>query len=255
MLQTWSLLDQVFTVETIMTPHDDQLLVWSGSESIEAIWQKATQLRIDTVPVTENGAITAVLKQGSNQSLPLTPNWLISRDTSIPELLKLFVTNGQTCLFVFYKQEVIGLVTPSDLNKLPACTYFYNLLAELEILIASHAKQHLGQLDEDDLAQLEHKSESEELSKQLEKSNLGIDPIHTLSLSDLVNIISRSEALYRKLGFNSSSQVLKNLGGLVALRNQIMHPVRRVLDDSQDINKLNERIQRALHLINQWKEI
>jgi hypothetical protein len=251
MLPTWNLLEQVFTVETIMTPRN-QLLAWDGSAALDTLWQQAANLKIDTIPVTDHGQIIGILRRGETETSPLTPDWLISRDTSIPHLLEVFAAKKQPCLFVFHRQEIIGIVTPADFNKLPARTYFYNLLAELEMLIASRAREHFGQTQDVILTLLDRQGELEALKTHMAESDLEIDIIHTLNLSDMVNVICKVDTMRERLGFPSRKQVEKQLNGLVHLRNDIMHPVRLILDDYQGIDKLNERVQRALALLIRW---
>ena len=45
---------------------------------------------------------------------------------------------------VFHRQEVVGLVTPADINKLPARVYVYNLIGELELGLANRVRRHFA---------------------------------------------------------------------------------------------------------------
>ena len=60
----------------------------------------------------------------ATNAIALTDDWLISADTSVPALLDAFIHAQEPGTPMFQRQEVIGLVTPADLNKLPAhpCT-------------------------------------------------------------------------------------------------------------------------------------
>lgn len=248
MIPSWRLLSQVFTVETIMTGRD-QLLIWDGSAPLVVLWEEATQLKVDTLPVEQQGQIVGVLRRGQDIPVPLTPEWLVSRDTAIPDVVQAFAEKAQSCLFVFYRQEVIGIVTPADLNKLPARTYFYNLLAELEMTIAEIVRRQYDTEQDAILTLLDRQDEVDTIKAQMTASDLSIDIVHSLNLSDLVNVARKDETLRHTLGFPSAKQVEKHMNGLVHLRNDIMHPVRLILNDYTGIEKLNERIQRALEIL------
>ncbi len=249
MIPSWRLLSQVFTVETIMTGRN-LLLTWDGNAPLDILWEQATQLKVDTIPIEEHGQMVGILRRGHDTPAPLTPAWLVSRDTAIPDVVQAFAEKAQPCLFVFYRQEVIGIVTPADLNKLPARTYFYNLLAELEMTIAEIVRRQYDTEQDAILTLLDRQDEIDTIKAQMAASDLSIDIVHSLNLSDLVNLARKDETFRQSLGFPTPKQVEKHMNGLVYLRNDIMHPVRLILDDYTGIEKLNERIQRALEILN-----
>ncbi|MCK4391782.1 hypothetical protein KAX17_02650, partial [Candidatus Bipolaricaulota bacterium] len=71
-----------------------------------------------------------------------------------------------------------------------------------------------------------------------------IPPIEYLDFSNLVEITVKDESLYRELGFNSRCEVRSELGGLVDLRHDIMHPVRTLVSDAESMDKLASREKR-----------
>ena len=249
MIPSWRLLSQVFTVETIMTGRD-QFLTWDGNAPLATLWEEATQIQVDTIPIEHQGQIVSVLRRGQDTPVPLTPEWLVSRDTAIPDVVQLFAEKRTPCLFVFFRQEVIGIVTPADLNKLPARTYFYNLLAELEMTIAEIVRRQYGTKQDNILNLLGKQDELDEIKQKMAESDLSIDIVHWLDLSDLVNLACKNDILRKSLGFPSAKQVGKKMNGLVDMRHDIMHPVRLILDDYTGIERLNERIQRTLTILN-----
>ena len=74
----------------------------------------------------------------------LTRPWVVSSDTTIPDLLGLFVETERPGFLVLHGQTVVGLVTPADFNKMPARIYFYNLIGKLEIELADLATGHFA---------------------------------------------------------------------------------------------------------------
>jgi hypothetical protein len=243
-----SLLEQTFTVETIMTPKHGWLVLEQGKLPDEKL-HKADEANIDTLPVlTKNGEVCALFNRLSAEEVPLSPSWIVSRDTSIAEILKLFVEKQKSCFVVLHRLELIGLVTPADLNKLPARTYFYNLIAELEIELVELIRVHFAGR-EDDLMQHIDQEGRDKLQKKVEKSQHELDIFHVLNLSDIVNLIGVVEELRQALQVSSKSAFDKYLGGLVHFRNDIMHLNNVLLTNALGIDSLYKRINRTINAL------
>ena len=93
----WELLQRVFTVETIMTP-------WSSVTTIDQDELRgdssalliAEQRNYSLLPVVAaDGRVTGILELHGLRHHPLTPEWLISHDTPIPDLIELFAQSRQ----------------------------------------------------------------------------------------------------------------------------------------------------------------
>jgi len=250
-MQQWQLLEQIFTVKDIMTP-SKELLTWDGETPLIEIQRKAQEYKFDTIPMLENGIINSFLKNGSDVVQPMTCDWLVARDTPIPKIVSLFVSGNKRSLFIISGQDIVGLVTPADLNKLPARTYFYNLIAALEITITEQIQEQ--KLTHHEIFTLLGKDtkRQKEILKMLEDSDLKLDIVHTLYLPEMVKIIRKNEQVRKRLGFSSGENVKNQIGGLVEFRNTIMHPTKPILSDEtgiQDLNKYINRIQALLEQI------
>jgi len=244
---TWELLQRVFTAETLMTPRKE-LLTWERGTYLSTLRTEAKQRRFDLVPVTKDDRIVGVLYGEAIEPEPLTDRWLVSRDTGIPDLLTLFVESERPGFLVFHRQDVVGLVTPADLNKLPARAYFYNLIGELELALAACVRHHYkGDMDGLLLTLSEERRQKIGSQKSiLIQGNADIDPVQLLHLSDLVNIVAKREDLRARLGFSSRNAAKEALNGLVDLRNQTMHLVRPLLERvPEDLLRLHRRIEQA----------
>jgi len=247
------LLENVFTVETIMTPRE-ALLTWEQGDDLTAVLDRSGQLRYDVIPVTENGHITRVLCTASGQTEPLTSTWLVSRDTNIPDLLGLLLQTQRPGLLVFYRQDVIGIVTPADLNKLAARFYLYGLLGDIEMALSERVRTVV----QDDTEIIALLSENRQAGVQsaladLKQANLDVDVVQLLTLADLFNVIEKHVALRESLGFASKSQAEKAFSGLNDLRNQTMHTNRTILTQfPEDLEKLKSRLDRAEEL---WERL
>lgn len=239
-LSIQALLDQILTVKDLMTPRADFCCV-SGDRLSEAS-VIAQEMSFDLLPVEESGRLVGIWYDGVTDFEPLTDRWLVSRDTSIPDLLTLFVESQRLGFLVLHCQEIVGLVTPADLNKLPVRVYVYNLIGELELRLAGVVQNYCGN-DLDKLCRALGEKRWKELvkkSKQMKKGNVDINPVQLLYLRDLLYLIITQPIVLNKLGL--SSDLLLDLNNL---RNQTMHLVRPLLEQPpEDLTKLHERVQR-----------
>jgi len=246
-LLTWGLLRQVFTVETIMTPRSDLLTGEQGTD-IASVRAEARRRRFDLLPITQDGRIVEVLLVKAGEREPLTDRWLVSRDTAIPDLLQILLESGRPGFLIFQRQDVVGLVTPADLNKLPVRVYLYFLIGEVELALTLQIRRHFAAAPEQALHMLSTKrrAELEEQIAGLTEQNIGVDPVQLLRLSDVINIAAKHEPLRSQLGFSSRRAVESALGGLNDLRNRTMHPVRPLLSQvPEDMERLQRYGQQA----------
>ncbi len=245
------LLNQVFTAATIMTPREELLTAEVGSigESVLAI---ARARNYDLIPILENGQIVGLFWTQSREMEPLTSRWLVSGDTSIPHLLGVLAESDLPALLLLYGQDVIGMVTPADMNRLPARVYIYNLIAALEMSLAHRIRRHFAGDPQELLRSLgeERQQKLENERNKLAEGETDVDPVQLLYLSDLVCIVEKVADLRECLGFSSRRTAEKALGGLVDLRNRTMHPTRPLLEGiPEDLLKLHHRVQRAKKLM------
>ena len=254
---TWRLLQQVFTAETIMTPARE-LFKAEHDTDLPSRWVEARRNHFDLLPVTEGGRIIGILHEGATEPKSLTDRWLVSRDTGMADLLTLFAESGQPGFLVFHRQDVVGLVTPADLNKLPARVYVYNLIGEMELALASRVRARFSDRA-DELLQTLGEKRREELWLQLDElvqGNVNVDLVELLHLSDLINAVAKDRLLRTELEFPSRRAAETALGGLNALRNQTMHLVRPLLKQlPEDLATLQERISRATELLERMSMI
>lgn len=244
------LLNQVFTVEDLMTPRQELRTV--ERQNLSTAPTLAGEEGFDLIPIIEQGRILGVWHNRATDIEPLTERWLITRDTSIPDLLDLFIRSGQPGFLVLHRQEVVGLVTPADLNKLPTRVYVYNLIGELELKLARMIQNHCKR-DRTKLRQVFGEQLWERLSEEneeLKRGNVDINPVQLLYLSDLLNIVIRQKELYTKLGFPSGTKVKETVGGLNELRKITMHLVRPLLQRlPEDLQTLQDRLRRVRELL------
>jgi hypothetical protein len=245
----WSLLEEVFTVETLMTPRpalytQDRDRVLDESQPF------------DLVPVTEDEKIVGVFVTNTNSQHALTRDWLISADTSVPHLVDLFVDTGKPGFLVLQRQEIVGVVTPADLNKMPARAYLYHIIGRLETMLSNWIDR---ELQPDEITATLSKKRREKVIEnhsRLVEGNVDVKIIETLYLSDLISIVEKRQNLREKLGYPSRNAANRDLGGLNGLRNKAMHPVNPILRTlPEDLVKLHERVLRTREVLEKLKAL
>jgi len=239
-------LNQIFTAETLMTPRSEWMHYNLATVEHQA---RDAHHSFDVVPVEDAGRVVGVILQSSREYRPLNEEWLISQDTSIPHLLDLFVRMGQQAYLVVHQQQIVGIVTPADLNKLPARVYVYHVIGGLEMALAERIRE-MYRNNPDEVLQLLGNRAPHVRDSQGETTtgNVEVDDVYYLDLSDLVTVLQKSDALRVKLGYTSRKAAEKALGGIVDLRHRVMHTVRPLIlkqRGDEGLEQLQERLQIA----------
>lgn len=237
----------------IMTPVKELVTTKASDRTSEAI-SRASEGSFDQLPVVGvDGHITGLvyidqLQRSSNKAtvsdhaIPLGECGQLRIKDGISKAVS--ILRVQPASLVTDGEKVVGLVHRSDLNKHPARTYFYLWLSALEIGLARLVELRLP--GDTWIESLRDQAQIWVLGKMKFESlrNNSISPIEYLDLSNVVEIIEKNEFLYCELGFNSRSEVKSELGGLVDLRHDIMHPVRTLVSDAASMNTLANREKR-----------
>jgi hypothetical protein len=249
-MQNWTLLEQIFTARTIMTPVEE-LLVWDGLEAVEVVRERAQLDRIDTIPVKLNGRISHVLPEGSGAPQPLTPDWIVTSNTCVSQLVKTFAQRKKACLMVEDDQDVIGVVTHADMNRIPARTFLYGILSELEVMLGRLIKRRKLSNDEifSAIGDNDERERQAEIQQKLSEADLELEIVDTLYLPEIVSVIRTIDDLRAQLNFDSRNQLDKFMNPLVTLRNDVMHPNKPILHRSRNVMKLHEQIERLTTLL------
>jgi len=248
----WDQLDKAFTVYNIMTPRDQwNTINMTGNDEISEL--QNVNLEFDVTPVVRNNEInTFIEKDYPNQEQGISTEWLISSDTTIPNLLNIFIVTNKKALFVLQNQDIKGLVSPADLNKMESRVYVYLLIGQLEIALSEFITKKGKFSREEILSSLSADRQVEIINKEQELLDSNFDPniIELVYLSDLFTIIQKNEQLFNLLNFQSRKQTKKAMSGINDLRNDTMHlnnPLISKKDDGMTV--LASRINKILYLL------
>jgi hypothetical protein len=249
-------MEMLATAQDLMTAADDLLAVDAGMDWEPAL-RSAKRRHYDIVPYRENGRIAGIVQVVSGAREALTPRWLLSADTSMPDLLEILAASDPAVRLVLHGEKVVGLVSAADLNKMPMRVYLYHVVGSLELALAAYLRrEHRGDLVElvESLSGKRREQVKEDVA-QLPAGDADVDPIQHFQLSDLINCVEKREQLQKPLGYESRNQANVALGPLNKLRNCTMHLVRPVITSvPEDLGKLRDRVALAWDLIEQLEK-
>ena len=142
-----------------------------------------------------------------------------------------------------------GLVTISDLNRHPVRAALYSVLATLESELAraiprlfSDPWEWIGTLSE------HHQVSILGYSELTRRKRVDVDPIAAATLSQLLQVVARHKAFLVRLGFRSRKDFEDLTGRIPDLRNCVMHPVRPLVLDQDDVSKTDRTVRAILDL-------
>ncbi len=135
------------------------------------------------------------------------------------------------------------ILTLADANKRRARELFYRVLSEFEVQLANLVEQEFP--DSESL----FSDANPEAIGRWQKSKIDELVVHIsehMYLSTLIDLVGKTPNLREQFGYGSRNQFNKDFGGLVDLRNRIMHPTKTLVHDSDDLEQEIDRVNRAV---------
>ena len=218
----------------------DEALAFSPRTHVEEARAQLLANNYDQAPVIEGGRVkgfvlTSRLAEqepgahiGQFQTL-IGPGNIVSADAPVGHLLEWII--GPGLLFVIDGREITGFVTVSDFNKQPARAYLYMLLATVEIGLADLLRRRFSTDQTQLLAFLsdDARQDVEEHYRADRALNLEGDFVSYLEFSQLLRIVGKHPSVRDGLGYRSRNAWDAEVGSIVDLRNEVMHPVRTLV--------------------------
>jgi len=249
--------DDAFRAHDLAVPMGHAYSVNAG-EPAGAAKLRLLSERFDQAPVLDGSmpvgfVLARRLQDGSQQPVrevmtPLGTGNVVSADASVGRLLEWIIEPG--LLFVLQGKEITGFITVWDFNKQPARGYLYLLLSRLETDFAELIRRRFPDQN-DALSLLPDDSQPQVLGRYApdEAADRESELLAYFDFSDLVEVIERDEQIRRALGFRSRNAWSRQIGGMVELRNAVMHPVRNMVLAKAGLIQLHRREQRIRSLI------
>lgn len=249
------------TVDAIMTQREG-LLMLNRSEESTVVQEDVRNLQINQVPVIDDGSVVGILvaRDHERRTLPdteefepISPEWLVSVDTSIRRLIDILDDRQHPARFVIQENRVAGLVTYADLNKAVARTALYLLISRLEIklarLIRHGAKDiwtYIESLDED------RRDELVGLQDEMTENDVAHDLVEHFKLGDVIGIVRDEPSLLDQTEVSSRDHFNGLVGGIENMRHDVAHSVKLVVEDVGsvgDVNHVCQSIEKLLKRI------
>jgi hypothetical protein len=190
-----SSLERGMTVRLIATFN---LLSCEAGDEISQVVERDDLQEFDYVPVEENGAMVGLLER-TKPDLPdggpvragMTPlhgDLLISSDAGILSYIE--GAEQFPCRLVLSQDTVNGIITLSDLQKLPVRPAIFLLVTHLELLMAQWLRQNCTSED-DWLDELSDGRRDQVNNKwaDLQSNNLAIDKVAATQFTDKVDVL------------------------------------------------------------------
>jgi hypothetical protein len=191
-------------------------------EDVAAVLARFSEKDYDHIPVRDGHHVVGVFncKEGHPSSSamrdvmqPLTELWLLSADTPLLSFIER-ADERPYCL-VLDGEMITGIVTLSDLQKLPVRPAIFLLITHLELLIGNWLR---GRKEEEWLGTLDDVSRKRirKAFKELKQENLALDLVTSTTFSD------KYRAAVALKAFPEAS-AKKDLEEICKLRNSIAH--------------------------------
>lgn len=254
----------VVNLRQISTPRERCLMLQTGVIERESV-DEAELARFDQLPVIDESGILRRLVQVTHArqlleagcQLALSDPALVLHevDAQLPVLTLLEELEKSRAVIIRdihdndQAVDWFAMVTISDLNRHPFRSHVYPILAELEAALAALIDRYF----DDPWTWLPLTGEDAQVSHigrwELEKRR-GVDtsPITGCTLIDMINVVARSEELLKELGFRSKTEFKNLTGSFRDVRNQVMHPVRPLILDPEDVGKLHITVRNIVHV-------
>lgn len=251
-------ISRTIVVRHIQTPAE-RLRGFAPEEEVESVRRVLEDGNFDYGPVMRDltvigriarkacGSAPSSSRVGSLAE-PLAATMLISADTEISRAIRALAEDPW--LLVVGGRSIAGVITPSDLNRQAARTYFYLLLADFEIRLADVIRTEF--LDPDVVLSLVGEETRVEITRRHTVAQAGevdSDLVAAMDLSDLVNIGARSAPVRSAFGTGSRTGWEDIAGPLCEFRNQVMHLARPMLDDHLGLPRLIRMEERLRALL------
>lgn len=131
--------------------------------------------------------------------------------------------------FVGWEGEVVGVLSRADLNRPPAHVHLYTLLYELEALLRDVVAERtdweviLRNVQDGDA---DYDTEYEKVRSEYERhadADLHLRPVDYTTFWQLERVVAEHDELWKLFPYHSRDRVVRKLGELRELRNEVAH--------------------------------
>jgi len=203
----------------------------------------------DQAPVVDGdrvlGLVRAAVLQGGLDTVAgaleeIHADHLVSADAPVSRALAWLMETP--CLFVLDGRQVTGFFLEADLNKQPARTYFYLLVASLEAGLAQLIR---GWACGDEARLLDvmpglMRKRVLQTRAEARSEDVDADIVAFLLFSDILRVVGSVAEIRSQLGARGPRHWHRETSRLVSLRNAVMNPTRELVGRERSLAKLVE---------------
>ena len=211
------------------------LLTCCTTDDLDQVLSRPDLDGIDQIPITDGGRIVALWEHSREwKRRPLDDSILVSADAPLWHFIH--TVHEQPYRLVVEQTRITGIVTWSDLLKVPVLVLAFSLMAELELamnrrILEQHADDTwLDLLDKDERQKIRGRR------RKLERENL------TLPMIELADLWHKAKLLRGTLGARRDFEA--ELGKVVKLRNDVDH-VKDIVRSDADLKGFVEHLETA----------
>jgi len=220
----------------------------SAGDSSEAVHAMMEAEDFDVMPVDDRGTIASFFER-RDDGPPLLRTVavvdVVSADLSLLELVEHFAASQRRFYLTLGGRSIDGIVTCADLNKPGVRVVIYAILNRLELLLQELVEAHYDDLRWVDLLREEARGRVQERIREACSGNAALRPTEYLDLSDLLTVCGKTPETLQALDVPSRSKLDQRYGSLVDLRHAVAHPVRSLVAEPADVDRLWKRIDTA----------
>ena len=246
----------LLTVKLIMTSKD-RFVTCRNSDSVACINKKLE--KYDLLPVAAKKTEYFVSRKAVEQlspiresitveeiKQPVSENLPISEDEPIHR----YLLSKREHVFVTRQNEVVGIVTPADLNKPPSKMLFYVAISCLEQLLI-RSIEDLGLSDREIEGCIGFNRWWDALGRHelARRGNFQLSQIACLNTSELISITCIRTEMRKLFECRSKSEAVKSLSDIADLRNKIMHSGHFIVQNSEQLSLRREQYERIRRYI------
>lgn len=241
-----------FNARHIATDLKDATTVDQDEPGIAARERLARQ-RFHQAPVVSHGRIVGWVltdRLSEDQSVdsvmtPLDGSAIVSAESAIPNVLRLLAR--QNFVFTADADGIAGFIVPSDLDRHSVRSYFYLLLAGIEMLLSEIVKYAVP---EGKIIAAMGSEKQQYRYRQAHGKNTEAHPVEYLFIGELVDLfLATSYGKDPSTWDDTSTRQLRKVEGF---RNSVMHPACSIAatvtpDQAAKLASTAENVARRLH--------
>lgn len=254
------LVASIVTVRHILTPLDQATSFSPETKQAEAA-QVLKRMKFDGAPVLGGDRVlghVTLEELDARSSRPVEdrvhsigPGSVISGDSPVGAAMRWLVESS--FLFVLDGRDVAGLITYADISKQPGRLHFFLLIMDFELALSGEIRRHYR--DQRKLSELlspRRAATIERRFREEQAENVESDRVAFMDLSHLLEIGRKDPHIRRAFKMESATTWKRMTGGLIKLRNDIMHPTRQsLLSGARSLPKLIDYEERLTGLTSQ----